>query len=63
MPGVERSPFLDQVEAFADSVLGGRAFPFPPEHDLATMALVLRAQAMATAGLTPAQRGGADAAE
>lgn len=62
VPGNDRSPFLNQVEAFADAVQSGRAFPFPPEHDLDTMALVLRAQTMATAGLAPAERG-ADAAE
>ena len=42
--GIERSPFLNQVEAFAGSVLGTHAFPFTPAGDLATMALVLRAQ-------------------
>lgn len=45
--GAERSPFLNQVEAFADALLGRGPFPFPPERDLATMALLLRAQAMA----------------
>ena len=45
--GAERSPFLNQVEAFADAVAGGGAFAFTPEHDLATMALLLQAQAMA----------------
>ncbi len=47
VPGADRSPFLNQVEAFADAALGGPAFPFPPAHDLSIMALVLRAQAMA----------------
>lgn len=47
VPGAERSPFLNQIEAFADAVAGNGAFPFPPEHDLATMDLLLRAQAMA----------------
>ena len=47
VPGVERSPFLNQVEAFADAVLGGTPFPFTPEGDLATMRLVLRAQQQA----------------
>ena len=46
-PGAGRSPFLNQVEAFADAVAGTGAFPVTPEHDLAIMALVLRAQAMA----------------
>ncbi len=47
VPGAERSPFLNQVEAFAAAVASGRAFPFPPAQDLATMGLLLRAQAMA----------------
>ena len=47
MEGAERSPFLNQVEAFAGAVLGTGAFPFSPEGDLATMALLLRAQGMA----------------
>ncbi len=44
VPGIERSPFLNQVEAFAAAVLGTGAFPFTPEGDLATMRLLLRAQ-------------------
>ncbi len=44
VPGIERSPFLNQVEAFAAAVLGTEAFPFAPEGDLATMRLLLRAQ-------------------
>lgn len=47
VPGAERSPFLNQVEAFADCVLHGRAFPFAPEHDLHIMALLARAGEMA----------------
>ena len=47
VPGAGRSPFLNQVEAFAEAVAGRGAFPFSAEADLATMALVLRAQAMA----------------
>ncbi len=47
VPDADRSPFLNQVEAFADAVLGVRPFPFSPTHDLGIMALVLRAQAMA----------------
>jgi len=46
VPGAERSPFLNQVEAFADAVIGAGAFPFPPERDLEIMRLVLKAQAM-----------------
>ena len=40
----DRSPFLNQIEAFAAAVPGGPAFPFAGAHDLHTMALVLRAQ-------------------
>ena len=47
VPGADRSPFLNQVEAFADAVAGRGAFPFSAEGDLATMELVLHAQAMA----------------
>ena len=46
-PGTERSPFLNQVEAFAACLLAGRPFPFTPAHDLHIMALVLRAQQQA----------------
>ena len=54
VPGAERSPFLNQVEAFADAVLHDRPFGFPPSHDLDIMELVMRAQAQirpVTAGL------------
>lgn len=47
VPGADRSPFLNQVEAFADAVAGNGVFPFTPESDLATMELILKAQAMA----------------
>ena len=47
VPGAERSPFLNQVEAFADAVLGRAPFPFPPAHDLAIMELVMQAQRQA----------------
>ena len=57
--GAERSPFLNQAEAFADAVLGVQPFGFPASHDLAIMALVLQAQVMAT---PPAQAGARDAA-
>ncbi len=46
VPGVERSPFLNQVEAFARAV-EGEPFAFTPQGDLALMALVLQAQAQA----------------
>ncbi len=44
VPGAGRSPFLNQVEAFAASLLSRKPFPFPPAHDLHIMELVLRAQ-------------------
>ena len=47
VPGSARSPFLNQVEAFADAVEGRGSFAFSGTHDLAIMDLVLRAQAMA----------------
>ena len=47
IPGADRSPFLNQVEAFAAALLTGAAFPFAAEADLATMRLVLQAQSMA----------------
>jgi predicted dehydrogenase len=62
VPGAERSPFLNQVEAFADAVAGDRAFPFPPAGDLATMALLLKAQGMATPVLSGMLPGVASAA-
>ena len=52
--GADRSPFLNQVEAFAAAILNGTPFPFPAEADLHTMGLVLRAQAMAVQSLTTA---------
>ncbi len=51
VPGATRSPFLNQVEAFAGAVLGTGSFAFPAEADLHTMGLVLRAQVMAGACL------------
>ena len=57
VPGEERSPFLNQVEAFAASIAGDGVFAFTPEHDLATMALLLKAQAMAA---PPALHGDTD---
>ena len=47
VPGAERSPFLNQAEAFAAAVLGAGEFPFTPQGDLATMRLLLRAQGQA----------------
>jgi predicted dehydrogenase len=40
----DRSPFLNQVEAFAQSLLDRAPFPFTPAHDLHIMDLTLRAQ-------------------
>ncbi len=57
VPGANRSPFLNQVEAFADAIIGNGAFPFPPAGDLHTMALVLEAQRMAAPGREPAHAG------
>ena len=42
VPGADRSPFLNQVEAFAEAIIGDGCFPFTPEHDLEIMALILR---------------------
>jgi 1,5-anhydro-D-fructose reductase (1,5-anhydro-D-mannitol-forming) len=47
VPDADRSPFLNQIEVFAEANVGDGCFPFPPEGDLATMALLLKAQAMA----------------
>lgn len=46
--GIERSPFLNQVEAFARTVRGA-PFAFTPEQDLHTMELLMRAQSMIAA--------------
>ena len=54
VPAADRSPFLNQVELFAGCLQSGRAFPFPPAHDLAVMALVLDAQRQARPELTHA---------
>ena len=51
VPGADRSPFLNQVEAFADSLLTEQPFPFTAAHDLHIMDLVLRAQHQAMPGL------------
>ena len=54
VPGGERSPFLNQVEAFADALQTGNPFAYPPAHDLHIMGLVLCAQGQALPGLTHA---------
>lgn len=40
VPGIDRSPFLNQVEAFAHAVLSGEPFPFASDLDLHTMRLI-----------------------
>ena len=47
VPGADRSPFLNQVEAFSACLQSGTVFPFTPAHDLHIMDLVLRAQRQA----------------
>jgi len=42
-PAADRSPFLNQVEAFADAVLADEPFPFSPERDLHTMRVLVQA--------------------
>jgi predicted dehydrogenase len=42
-PDEDRSPFLNQVEAFAGAALVGEPFPFPPERDLHTMRVLVEA--------------------
>ncbi len=49
VPDARRPPFLGQMEAFAAAVLNDTDFPFSAEHDLHTMALLERAQAMVNA--------------
>lgn len=61
LDGVERevpfdaaaSPFQAQVEAFADAVLTGTPFPFPPELDLHTMRLLDAAAGELTTRIEP----------
>ena len=40
VPGIGRSPFAVQIEAFADHLLGVRPFGFTPAQDLHTMTLL-----------------------
>ncbi len=42
VPGIGRSPFAAQVEAFADHLLGTRPFGFTARQDLHTMTLLAR---------------------
>ena len=46
IPDPHRTPFIGQMEAFAGAMLAGEPFAFSAEHDLHTMALLERAQAM-----------------
>ena len=56
IPGADRSPFLNQVEAFADSLIDNGVFPFAADADLATMRLLLQAQAQVQATAAPPPR-------
>jgi predicted dehydrogenase len=40
IPDADRSPFLNQIEAFGDAILSGRPFAFPPERDLRLFTLM-----------------------
>ena len=42
VPDPDRSPFLNQIEAFGEAVLSGRPFAFPPERDLRLFTLMER---------------------
>ena len=44
-PPGDRSPFLNQIEAFADAILGRRDWPYPAADDLHTMRLLDRCAA------------------
>ena len=54
VPGADRSPFLNQAEAFAAACLARAPFAYPPAHDLHVMELTSRAQSQAEAGLSHA---------
>jgi predicted dehydrogenase len=53
-PEEDLSPFLNQVEAFADSLLSGTDFPFPPQRDLRTMRVLAEALEGMTANVAVA---------
>ena len=59
VPTPERSPFLAQIEAFADFALHRRPFPFSAEADLRLMRLVEQASAMAQPPRVRAELAGA----
>ena len=42
VPDPDRSPFLNQIEAFGEAVLSGRPFAFPAERDLRLFTLMER---------------------
>jgi predicted dehydrogenase len=42
VPDIERSPFLNQIEAFGDAILAGQPFPYPAERDLRLFTLMER---------------------
>ena len=52
-PEEDVSPFAAGVEAFSLALRQGEAFPFPPEHDLHTMSLLMGAAAAGQASLPP----------
>ena len=53
----DRSPFLNQVEAFAGAVLGRRDWPYPASGDLHTMRLLDRCAADGATGVARALGG------
>ncbi len=55
-PEEDVSPFLSQVEAFEDTLLEDRPYPFPPERDLHTMRLLQTALHSGGAWVEPAER-------
>lgn len=54
VPGADRSPFLNQIEAFAASLAGGEPFAFSADHDLQVMSLTMQAQDQLRRGLAHA---------
>lgn len=43
VPGIERSPFLNQIETFSESLISTRDFGHPPERDLETTKILSEA--------------------
>lgn len=54
-PEQDVSPFLNQIEAFADAILNRNEFPFTPAGDLHTMKLIDHAQRQGTLALAQTQ--------